>query len=386
MRILHVSDTYGPTLGGIELHVRDLATRQRADDEATVVTLTPDRWGTETGVVRLPRFGLLPRPAALQELRRMIGSGRYDVVHAHSSMVSPLAWAAAAAGARVGVPTVMTLHSMLPDGLAARAVRSALPAVPDAISFTAVSSAAAASLRRVLPRHEVTVLPNGIDPADWTAEPRRPSGHVLTLVSTMRTTPRKRPLQLLRVLRAVRESTPEDVPLRAVIAGEGPLDAAIRRELSTSDLGRWVTLAGRLERPAIRQLLGQADLYLAPARLESFGIAALEARSAGLPVIGMAGSGLGDFVRDGQDGFLVASDEEMAARAAHLLSTPLELRRIQRHNREHPPHTSWARVLELHRDAYTAAGAHASARSLEPHPDRIAEPPGTDARSVQGPA
>lgn len=384
MRILHVSDTYGPTLGGIELHVRDLARRQRADDDATVVTLTPDRWGTEADVVRLPRVGRFPQPAALLELRRVISSGCYDVVHAHSSMVSPLAWAAAAAGARAGVPAVVTLHSMLPDGMTARAVRHVLPTVPDTITYTAVSSVAAASLRRVLPRREVTVLPNGIDPTDWTTEPRKSFGHVLTLVSTMRTTPRKRPLPLLRILRAVRASVPADVPLRAVIAGEGPLDPTIRRELRASGLDRWVTHAGRLDRSEIRKLLGQADLYLAPARLESFGIAALEARSAGLPVIGMAGSGLSDFVRDGQDGFLVGSDKEMAARTAHLLSTPLELHRIQRHNRKHPPHTSWHRVLELHRAAYVAARARVAGRPFESPADGPTRLSGPARRPPQG--
>ena len=356
MRILHVSDTYTPTLGGIELHVLDLARRQRTEgDEVTVATLTPDPLGVDPEVVRLPPVGRYPHPDALRGLRELIGSGAYDVVHAHVSLVSPLGWAAARAGARSAVPTVVTMHSMLPRGAAARALRPLVPAVPTAVVLTAVSAVAAASLRGLLPDHPVSVLPNGIDPGDWVPAATRPAAHPLTVVSTMRTAARKRPLPLLRMLQAIRRGVPAEVPLRAVIAGDGPLDRVIRRRLRSSGLDGWVTHAGRLDRDEIKDLLGRSDLYLAPARLESFGIAALEARSAGLPVIGLAGSGLSEFIRDGRDGFLVRSDDELVTRAAQLLSSPPELHAMQRHNREHPPATSWAQVLERHRRTYAVA-------------------------------
>jgi glycosyltransferase involved in cell wall biosynthesis len=230
-----------------------------------------------------------------------------------------------------------------------------VPGVPAPVVLTAVSAAAAASLGGIQPGHPVSVLPNGIDPGDWLRPTTRPAGHPLTIVSTMRTAARKRPLPLLRMLHAIRQSVPAEVALRAVIAGDGPLDRIIRRRLRSSGLDGWVTHAGRLGRDEIKDLLGRSDLYLAPARLESFGIAALEARSAGLPVIGMAGSGLSEFVRDGRDGFLVRSDAELVTRATQLLSTPTDLQEMQRHNREHPPATSWAQVLELHRQTYAAA-------------------------------
>ncbi len=46
MRIAHVSDCYLPRLGGIEMQVHDLATRQRAaGHETTVITQTPVQAG-----------------------------------------------------------------------------------------------------------------------------------------------------------------------------------------------------------------------------------------------------------------------------------------------------------------------------------------------------
>lgn len=356
--ILHVCDSYVPRLGGIELHVRDLVARQRAlGQQAMVATLTADPQSSDDSVVRLPNMGILPHPKALLELGRLIGGGAVELVHVHSSVISPLAWSAARAGERAGIPTVLTMHSMLPSGPAARLARTFAPAPPPGLTWTAVSTAAASSLRQVFPKLQVSVLPNGIDPAAWapTGDPAaRPE---LTLVSVMRTAHRKRPLPLLRILDSVRRSVPDSVRLQAVIAGSGPLDKVIHRRLAASGMDRWVTHAGRLTRPQIRDLLGRADLYLAPATLESFGIAALEARCAGLPVVGMSRSGLSDFIRHGTEGLLVGSDAEMASATAGLLRDARALRTMQRHNREHPPATTWSSVLELHRATYAAAGA-----------------------------
>jgi glycosyltransferase involved in cell wall biosynthesis len=360
MRILHVSDCYLPRTGGIELHVRDLAGYQRrAGAEVTVATVTADPRDTSGQVVRLPALGTFPHPRALAELTRMITAGGYDVVHAHSSLVSPLAGSAAGAAAAAGIPAVMTMHSMLPTGVVARALRTLAPRPATDITWTAVSTAAAASLRGVLRGEDVSVLPNGIDPRDWARDNPPSASGPLTLVSVMRTARRKRPLQLLDILRTIRQQVPASQRLRAILVGSGPLDRAIRRELSATGLDRWVTHAGQLDRPGIRAVLHRSDLYLAPAVLESFGIAAQEARCAGLPVIGMARGGIGDFISEGTEGFLVDSDAAMAAQAARLLSDPARLHQIQQHNRLNLPAISWPRVLEQHWLAYAAAGAAA---------------------------
>jgi glycosyltransferase involved in cell wall biosynthesis len=365
MRILHVCDSYLPQLGGIELHVDDLAARQRGSgDEVRVATLTPSGDETEVDVVRLPRIGPFPRLGANARLNRLVAD--YDVVHAHVSLVSPLAWAAVKQASRLGVATMLTMHSMLPRGASAQALRPLLWRVPGSTVLSAVSTVAADALGRAVPNREVHILPNGIEPRDWHWLGDRAHSTPLTLVSTMRTTRRKRPLPLLRILREVRRTVPDQIAIRAVLVGAGPQDRAVRRELRRTGLGSWVVQAGQLERAEILRVLSAAHLYLAPAKLESFGIAALEARCAGLPVIGMARSGLSDFIDDGTAGYLVDTDEQMAALTARLLTHPDQLETIRSHNLQHPPSTDWAGVLELHRRLYARAGetvaATASAR------------------------
>jgi glycosyltransferase involved in cell wall biosynthesis len=106
-----------------------------------------------------------------------------------------------------------------------------------------------------------------------------------------------------------------------------------------------VDLVGRVDRTAIRAMLASCDVYVAPARLESFGIAALEARTVGLPVVAARGGGVGDFVRHGREGLLAGSDDEMTSALVRLLSSPLPREEIRRHNTAVPPRFGWDDAL-----------------------------------------
>jgi glycosyltransferase involved in cell wall biosynthesis len=357
MRVALVSDCYLPRLGGIEMQVHDLAVQlERAGHSVTVFTATPASSGIgDLHVVRLPALASIPLPAATETLRAGLVPSRYDVVHAHTSLFSPFAWETTRIAAGNGVPAIVTMHSLPADGgvlvpwTLARLDRGFGPRV----RWSAVSEVVAAALRRALPGRPVEVLHNGIDPAAW-RRPARPD-HVLTLVSAMRLTRRKRPTALLRTLRRIRAEVPADLPLRAVIVGSGPQAGALARAVRRTGTD-WVELPGRLTRFEIQQLYATSDIYLAPAGLESFGVAALEARCAGLAVVAMASGGVGEFIRPGVEGFLVDGDQAMAATTAELIATPSVLRRIQDHNRLADPAMTWNAVLDQHLRAYRGIG------------------------------
>jgi glycosyltransferase involved in cell wall biosynthesis len=375
MKILHVTDCYLPRLGGIETQVHDLARRQRAaGHDVEVVTATPrarhDRTAHEVidGVpllrttVDLP-FELPVHPRAGREVRRVLraaaaaGHG-YDVAHVHAGVVSPFAFAAAPAIVAEQVPMVITVHSLW--GYAAPGFRaldagcgwSRWPAV-----LTAVSEVAAAPIRRIAGGGAtVEVLPNGIDADAWRveADPRDPDDVVV--VSVMRLAPRKRPLPLLRILRRVRRATPSRVRLRAVVVGDGPQRPAMERVLARHGMTDWVELTGRLDREQLRTLYRRADVFVAPAHLESFGIAALEARTAGLPVVAMARAGIREFVEPGVEGLLARGDRDLADAVARLATDAALRMRIVEHNRAVLPTMTWPRVLEQCERTYRRAG------------------------------
>src|SRR4051794_966839 len=317
MRVLHVTDTYLPRRGGIELHVHDLAQAQRREgDEVDVLTLTRSR-----SVQQAQSAGTLLRPDddadLVQKLRFVLAHRRhgrnagYDVVHAHCSTFSPLVFATLAAA---DIPTAVTFHSLWRRYTPLyRAADLAFGWSTWPIAWSAVSEAAADAIRRAAARPlTVDVVPNGIDLAAWPHVARAPAPGRLRVISVMRLAPRKRPLALLRILRNAAAAMPKGMTLEAVVLGDGPQAGAMRRYIRRHDLHDVVTLAGHQPRPEIARRLAGADVFLAPATLESFGIAALEAAAAGVPVIGRRGTGLADFVGAGAGGLLVDSDEALS--------------------------------------------------------------------------
>ena len=52
------------------------------------------------------------------------------------------------------------------------------------------------------------------------------------------------------------------------------------------------------------------------------GIAALEARTVGLPIVGRAGSGVAEFVADDVNGYLAESDDDMVRCLTSLVIHP----------------------------------------------------------------
>ena len=351
MRIAHVTDFYLPRLGGIETHVHDLAVRQQAaGHQVEVITTSAALTGDadrELPVHRLTDRSWLPaelRPSVLRAGRALLRERAYDVVHVHAGPVSPLAFTAAALATRL--PTVVTAHSLLSyvepafHMLDVGVGWSRWPAV-----WTAVSEVAAAPLRRLVAPVPVHVLHNGIDAARWRVVPRWSDPREVLVVAVMRLAARKRPMHLLRILRGARRTLPASIRLRAVIAGDGPLRPAMERYLRRHDMTGWVHLPGRLSRPQIKELFAHSDVFVAPAILESFGIAALEARCAGLPVVARVEGGIGEFIADGREGLLVDSDAAMAAAIVTLAGDARTRTRIAAHNRLTAPPVAWPDVL-----------------------------------------
>lgn len=350
MKILHLTDHFPPALGGIETHVASLARRQAGrGDEVTVLTSGPatadGRHERDSGPVTVLRAPSFVDGWALD-------FAAFDVVHAHVSVVAPFTAPLAARAARRGAPTVVTVHSLW-SGMgpvpAAAAGLCGLLRAP--VQWTAVSRVAAEQLRRRLPGHpHVRVLPNAVDVPARRATPVGRSDGSVRLVSTMRIARRKRPLQLIRMFDALRRSV--DVPVALTVVGDGPMGARLERHVHRAGLQDLVALTGRLAPADVARILVDADLYVAPAVLESFGLAALEARSVGLPVVGHSTSGLTDFVRSGVDGLLGGSDDEIVDRLRDLVLDGEQRWRISEHNRTVATGLTWPNTLRHHDATY----------------------------------
>jgi glycosyltransferase involved in cell wall biosynthesis len=99
----------------------------------------------------------------------------------------------------------------------------------------------------------------------------------------------------------------------------------------------------------------RADLFVAPARLESLGIAPQVARCIGVPVLARAGSGVAEFVEPGRDGLLARTDAELVEGLVRLAGDPAERQRMSVHSRRVPADLGWQAVLTRTEAAYAAA-------------------------------
>jgi glycosyltransferase involved in cell wall biosynthesis len=343
VKIVHVTDSYLPTIGGIELHVHDLATRQRAAGHDVAVAARTEAADAAGDVVRRidhQRQGWLLHEAP-------------DVVHAHVSIVSPFALATARRAGRLGIPTVVTVHSLWSHvGRLPELARDVWGMRRWDVTWSAVSDRAADPVRTVLgvPVH---ILPNAVDLDRWTPFGETPDPEPPHVLSVMRLTGVKRAMPLVRTLAWVAART----ELTATIVGDGPERARMQRHLRRHRLTDRVRLTGALERGEIRRELANASVFLAPAHRESFGIAALEARASGVPVVASARSGVATFIEHGTDGLLGDDDRDLAEQLLTLIAAPALRTQIALHNRAVVPSFGWDQALERTAELYDLAAA-----------------------------
>ena len=374
MKVALLTDCYLPRLGGIEVQTHDLAAQLQArGHEVEVFTATLGERGERHGFVEdvdgvpVHRMAIrLPwqrpvNPFAPPEVRRRLTAGGFDVAHVHMGVVSPFATDLAGVALGLGLPTAITWHCLMERSQPLfRALGHARRWGARGAALSAVSGVAASSVQAVVRRGtEVRVFPNGIDTALWRPPPRdAPSENApVEVVAAMRFAARKRPLAVLEVAARVRDLLGGDLPMRLTLFGEGPERSRLERFAERHDMTDWVSLPGRVGRDALREQYWKSDVYLTPARLEAFGIAALEARTAGLPVVARLDNGVGDFVVDGVNGLLGADDVALAEGLARLVTDPALRLRIATHNREVGPDQDWPSVAALAEDEYRRAGA-----------------------------
>ena len=282
MRVLHVISTLEP--GGAGHQLRLLV--RRLPYESEIVTLSGGGLaGTRVHHVASAGDHDL---SAVGRLRRLMRSGRYDLVHTHLYR----ACAQGRIAARLaGVPHVVaTEHRLGIDVVEGRRVSPAVRALHLAGErcgqvTIAPSPAIAARLRSWgVPDRRITMIPKAIDPREFRFDPqlravtRRRLGiapGVPLIGGVGRLDPDKR-FDLL--IRAVTE-VPDAVLL---LVGDGPARAALQRLAVIEGVADRVLFAGTVAHP--RDMLCAMDVFASP-DTTSFGLAALEAVAAGLPAV-----------------------------------------------------------------------------------------------------
>ena len=344
-----LTDCYPPAVGGIEAHVYGLAAQiaqqgiavdvithrrhasgpLRAAEEAVDVSLPgsrvfriggqPVHWGAVHNVVN---FRLQ------QEVGALLHAGNYDVVHSHS-LGCLVGWAGLPVARQMGLPTVITKHSMVLERRWRPISRALLRldrwmARRWADQLIAVSRAGADELAGFgLP---VETIPNGVDCDHW-----RPDGQLrgqtrkrlgfgpddVVVGYLSRLVPAKDPLAMVNLAERLRHSAPA---VKILVVGDGPLRSALESRIAGAGLAAQFCLVGAVPWQETPELYNAMDVFAFPSRTEAFGLVLAEAMACGVPPVARSSGGAREIVMDGETGYLVGSEDEFQRRVVELVA------------------------------------------------------------------
>ncbi len=145
-------------------------------------------------------------------------------------------------------------------------------------------------------------------------------------------------------------------PVTLQVAGKGPYQQELEEIAYNIGVAGHVEFLGFVDDPGRNRLLHGATAAVFPSLYEPFGIVALEAMAAGVPVVASDTGGLSDVIEHGVDGYLSPpGDIHMLAHyVSEIISNP-ELARhfVKRAQRNIMVKFSWEKIAASTRDVYT---------------------------------
>ncbi len=168
---------------------------------------------------------------------------------------------------------------------------------------------------------EIKVIPNFVDSDLFTptSSPEfrnsiAPDGEKI-LVHTSNFRVVKRVADTIRIF----EKVQKQIPSKLVLVGDGPDRSECERLCRQLELYDKVRFLGKQD--GLVEILASSDLFLIPSQSESFGLAALEAMSCGLPVISSSVGGLPELVKHNETGYIaeIGDISRMAKYSIELL-------------------------------------------------------------------
>lgn len=123
-------------------------------------------------------------------------------------------------------------------------------------------------------------------------------------------------------LRAFALAARQAPALRMVLAGDGPLRGAVEAQLAELGIADRVVMLGEWKR--VPALLRALDVFVIASKFEPYGVALLEAKCAGAPIVATAVNEIPTIVGDGRTGLLVPpeSPAPMADAFVRLAADP----------------------------------------------------------------
>ncbi|MGC2656167.1 MAG: glycosyltransferase family 4 protein, partial [Mycobacterium sp.] len=231
---------------------------------------------------------------------------RPDVVHAHDWLV---AHPAIALSEFYDVPMVSTMHATEAgrhSGWVAGTISRQVHAIESWLVHESDSLiTCSASMRDEISElfgpglAEITVIRNGIDAARWPFALRRRRSEPAELLFVGRLEYEKGVHDAIAALPQIRRTHPGT---SLTIAGDGTQQDWLVEQARKHRVIKATKFIGHVDHEQLLALLHRADAAVFPSHYEPFGLVALEAAAAGIPLVTSNTGGLGEAVIDGRTG------------------------------------------------------------------------------------
>lgn len=329
MKILLVTHRYPPKTGGIETHVKELAT-QFVDRGHDVTVFSADAGSGVTSKqdsdgVRLRRFRSLHPGSSIYvapQLAAAVRRAEADIVHAHNYHALPLFFAA------LGVSNEQFVVTPHYHGGSASRIRDRLLSVYRRLGRWALRQADARIVVSEWEREQIatdfgldaTVIPNGIDVGRFrAATPEERDRPYILCVGR---------LEAYKGIQHVIRTLPSLQEYELLVAGDGPYQEELKRIARENGVEDRVEFLGYVDDDRLPQLYRGARVYVTVSEFEAYGMTVAEALATRTPCVVRDAGALSDWI--GNDG-VVGIDEtdvetirEACLRAAELSSVSAE--------------------------------------------------------------
>lgn len=396
VRVLHVLDHSLPIHSGYSFRTVSLIREQRHRGWNTIQLTTPKH--TDPGPLteeidglifhRTPPASFANKPvlgeislirAVAQRIEEIATVEGPNILHAHSPVLNALA--CLRAGRRLGLPVIYEVRGFwedaavshgtaIEDGLRYRLTRSiegyalkhadAVIAICDGLRRDMVA--------RGIPAERVTVIPNGVDTAEFSfgSEPDRPLKAQLQLdgclvLGFMGSFYAYEGLDLL--LDALPLIRRENRNVAVLLVGGGPAEDELKEQARRLGIEKSVRFVGRVQHDDIQRYYSIVDIFVYPRHAMRLTekvtpLKPLEAMALGGIVLGSDVGGHRELIRDGENGFLFKADdiEDLTRSIAHLVRRRESWRDIaQTARRFVERERSWPVTTAHHPEAYACA-------------------------------
>jgi len=331
LNILQVNT--GRVWGGAEVHMRDLSKELQKRGHRIIIACKKNRIVEE----KLANEGLLVEHissgiAGLISLLKIIRKEKIDVVHAHSGKDFGLAIMAAKLSRKVKV--VLTRHMAIP--MKNNLFKSFLNKKVD--KFIAVSQATLESLINYnkIEKEKIILIHNGIDLNKYSStykqnilkEEYKISAEIKLIGCVGRLDKAKGQQELIKAIPMIIKKLPY---VRFILIGDDCADgekARLEDLIKKLELEPFVIFAGF--RNDIAQVMHDLDIFILPSQQEAFPLVILEAMAQKKPVIATQVGGVGEIIKNKENGMLIEAKNTIAISKAiiYLLENKDEAQRM----------------------------------------------------------